>query len=57
VSGEDDSQGYALSLDREGRTKQLAPHAYVARHSAMEVSRAFAVRHWRNRREDFNWYD
>src|SRR5215217_2267614 len=35
VSGEDDSQGYALSLDRETRSKQLALHAYVARHSAM----------------------
>lgn len=35
VSGEDDSQGYALSLDPETRTKQLALHAYVARHSAM----------------------
>jgi hypothetical protein len=33
VSGEDDSQGYALSLDPETRTKQLALHAYVARHS------------------------
>ena len=35
VSGEDDSQGYALSLDPETRTKQLALHAYVARHSPM----------------------
>jgi len=33
VSGEDDSQGYALSLDPETRTKQLAVHAYVSRHS------------------------
>ena len=33
VSGEDDSQGYALSLDPETRTKQLALHAYVARHA------------------------
>lgn len=35
VSGEDDSQGYALSLDPETRTKQRALHGYVARHSAM----------------------
>lgn len=35
VSGEDDSQGYALSLDPEARTKQLALHAYAVRHSAM----------------------
>lgn len=35
VSGEDDSQGYALSLDPETRTKQLALRAYVARHSSM----------------------
>ena len=35
VSGEDDSRGYALSLDAETRTKQLALHAYVARHSSM----------------------
>lgn len=41
VSGEDDSQGYALSLDPETRTKQLALHAYVARHSSM-VSRVLA---------------
>jgi len=34
VSGEDDSQGYALSLDPEARSKQLAVHAYVARHAA-----------------------
>lgn len=33
VSGEDDSQGYALSLDPETRTKQLALRAYVARNS------------------------
>ena len=33
VSGEDDSQGYALSLDLETRTKQLALHAYAVRHS------------------------
>lgn len=41
VSGEDDSQGYALSLDPETRTKQLALHAYVSRHSSM-VSRVLA---------------
>jgi hypothetical protein len=41
VSGEDDSQGYALSLDPEARTRQLALHAYVARHSAM-VGRVLA---------------
>jgi hypothetical protein len=35
MSGEDDSQGYALSLDPETRTKQLALRAYVARHSPM----------------------
>jgi hypothetical protein len=35
VSGEDDSQGYALSLDPETRTKQLALRAYVARNSPM----------------------
>lgn len=35
VSGEDDSQGYALSLDPEARTKQLALHEYAARHSRM----------------------
>jgi hypothetical protein len=35
VSGEDDSKGYALSLDPETRTKQLALHAYVARHSRL----------------------
>ena len=35
VSGEDDSQGYALSLDPETRTKQLALHAYVARQSPL----------------------
>lgn len=33
VSGEDDSQGYALSVDPETRTKQLALHAYVACHT------------------------
>ena len=33
VSGEDDSQGYALSLDPEARAKQLALHEYAARHS------------------------
>ena len=35
MSGEDDSQGYALSLDPEARTKQLALHDYAVRHSAM----------------------
>lgn len=35
VSGEDDSHGYALSLDPEARTKQLALHDYAARHSRM----------------------
>ena len=35
VTGEDDSQGFALSLDPETRTKQLAVHAYVARHSTI----------------------
>ena len=33
VSGEDDSQGYALSVDSEARAKQLALHEYAARHS------------------------
>ncbi len=33
VSGEDDSAGYALSLDPEARAKQLALHVYAARHS------------------------
>jgi hypothetical protein len=32
VSGENDSQGYALSVDPEARTKQLVLHDYVARH-------------------------
>ena len=35
VSGEDDSKGYALSLDPETRAKQLALHAYVSRNSPM----------------------
>jgi hypothetical protein len=35
VSGEDDSQGYALSLDPETRAKEMALHAYVARHAAI----------------------
>ncbi len=35
VSGEDDSQGYALSTDAQTRTRQLAVHDYVARHSAI----------------------
>lgn len=33
VSGEDDSRGYALSVDPEARAKQLALHQYAARHS------------------------
>ena len=33
VSGEDDSQGYALSVDSEARAKQLALHEYAARNS------------------------
>jgi hypothetical protein len=33
VSGEDDSQGYALSPDPDARAKQLALHKYAARHS------------------------
>jgi len=33
VSGEDDSRGYALSLDPGTRTKQLALRGYVTRHS------------------------
>jgi hypothetical protein len=41
VSGEDDSQGYALSLDPETRAKEMALHAYVARHAAM-VERVLA---------------
>ena len=35
VTGEDDSQGYALSLDPEARNKQLELHAYVAGHASM----------------------
>jgi hypothetical protein len=35
VYGEDDSRGYALSLDPEARAKQLALHAYAARHAAL----------------------
>jgi hypothetical protein len=38
VTGEDDSQGYALSLDPETRTKQLALHAYVSRHSPVVMN-------------------
>lgn len=34
VSGEDDSQGYALSLDPNARVRQIALHEYAARHSA-----------------------
>ena len=33
VAGEDDSEGYALSRDSEARARQLALHAYAARHS------------------------
>lgn len=33
VSGEDDSQGYALSVDPEARTRQLALHEYATRNS------------------------
>ncbi len=33
VVGEDDSAGYALSTDSETRARQLALHAYAARHS------------------------
>lgn len=33
VSGEDDSQGYALSIDPEARARQLALHEYAARNS------------------------
>ena len=33
VTGEDDSQGFALSLDPETRTKQRALHEYAVRHS------------------------
>ena len=32
VAGEDDSEGYALSSDSEARDRQLALHAYAARH-------------------------
>lgn len=35
VSGEDDSQGFALSTDQKTRTKQLALHRYVVRHTAI----------------------
>jgi hypothetical protein len=35
VSGEDDSAGYALSVEPNTRSKQLALHAYVARHSPL----------------------
>lgn len=41
VSGEDDSQGYALSIDRDARVKQLALHVYAARH-ATSVRRVLA---------------
>jgi hypothetical protein len=33
VSGEDDSEGYALSRDSEARARQLALHGYAASHS------------------------
>jgi hypothetical protein len=33
VSGEDDSQGYALSIDPEARARQLALHEYAVRHA------------------------
>lgn len=35
VSGEDDSQGYALSIDPAARAKQLALHEYAARNSTL----------------------
>jgi hypothetical protein len=35
VSGEDDSQGYALSVDPEARAKQLALHEYAVRNSRL----------------------
>lgn len=35
VSGEDDSQGYALSIDPEARARQLALHEYAARNSTL----------------------
>lgn len=42
VSGEDDSHGYALSLDPETRTKELALHTYAAPRSPM-VRRVLAT--------------
>jgi hypothetical protein len=41
VSGEDDSEGYALSRDSEARARQLALHMYAARH-ATSVRRVLA---------------
>jgi hypothetical protein len=41
VSGEDDSQGYALSVDPEARAKQLALHEYAA-HNSTVVRRVLA---------------
>lgn len=35
VSGEDESQGYSLSVDPEARAKQLALHDYAARNAAL----------------------
>lgn len=35
VTGEDDSQGFALSLDPEARIKQLALHQYAVRHAPL----------------------
>lgn len=49
VSREDDSQGYALSLDPETRTKQLALRAYVARNSAMVMRVLASARHVKHR--------
>jgi hypothetical protein len=35
ISGEDESQGYSLSVDPEARAKQLALHDYAARNAAL----------------------
>lgn len=35
VSGEDESQGYSLSVDPEARARQLALHDYAARNAAL----------------------
>jgi hypothetical protein len=35
VAGEDDSQGFALSIDPEAKAKQLALHAYAVRRGSM----------------------